>query len=74
MLNFDDTQAHSSHDIACPVEKCVYETIRNNGTISTDNIIEVSGIPTTKVLQALQMLEIRKLISKRYDGLFEITK
>lgn len=74
MLNFDDTQAHSSHDIACPVEKCVYETIRNNGTISTDNIIEISGIPTTKVLQALQMLEIRKLISKRYDGLFEITK
>lgn len=74
MINFYDTQTHSSNDIACPVEKCVYETISNNGTLSPDNIIEISGIPTIKVLQALQMLEIRKLITKRYDGLFEITK
>ena len=74
MLNFDIPTTQQQTTIVCPIEKCIYEIINNNGTISVDNIIASSGMPTIKVLQSLQMLEIRKLIKKRYDGLFEIIK
>ncbi|MDR1890759.1 MAG: DNA-processing protein DprA [Puniceicoccales bacterium] len=60
--------------ISCPMEKKIYEILLREKSAAMDTVITLSELPASKVMHTLQMLEIRGLASKRYDGMFEIAK
>lgn len=51
-----------------PDEIKIYETIRNSGVILQSELIEKTGFSTTKVSQALSLLEAYGLIEKKKKG------
>jgi DNA processing protein len=59
-------------ELQCPVEKRIYEILLREKFASVDVIAIHAGLPIGKILHSLQMLEIRGLVGKRYDGLFRI--
>jgi len=51
-----------------PDEFKIYETIKNSGVILQSELIEKTGFSTTKVSQALNLLEAYGLIEKKKKG------
>lgn len=51
-----------------PDELKIYETIKNSGVILQSELIEKTGFSTTKVSQALSLLEAYGLIEKKKKG------
>ncbi|MDR2776847.1 MAG: DNA-processing protein DprA [Puniceicoccales bacterium] len=60
--------------ISCPMERKIYEILLREKSAPIDAVITLSELPANKVMHTLQMLEIRGLAFKRYDGMFEISK
>ncbi|MDR2432801.1 MAG: DNA-processing protein DprA [Puniceicoccales bacterium] len=60
--------------ISCPMERKVYEILLREKSVPIDTVIALSELPANRVMHTLQMLEIRGLAFKRYDGMFEISK
>jgi DNA processing protein len=63
-----------TQQISCPMERKIYEILLREKSVPVDTVIALSELPTNRVIHRLQMLEIRGLASKRYDGTFEISK
>jgi hypothetical protein len=59
-------------EITCPVERRIYEVLIGEKSATLDSITLLSEIPLHEALHALQMLELRGLAKKRYDGRFEV--
>jgi DNA processing protein len=74
MSSEDESIKIQTLQISCPIERKVYEILLRTKSASMDTVITLSELPASRVMHTLQMLEIRGLVSKRYDGLFEITK
>ncbi|MDR1433476.1 MAG: DNA-processing protein DprA [Puniceicoccales bacterium] len=60
--------------LPCPIEKKVYEILLSEKSAGIDALVSISELPASKVLNSLQMLEVRGLASRRYDGRFEAKK
>jgi predicted Rossmann fold nucleotide-binding protein DprA/Smf involved in DNA uptake len=61
-------------EISCPIERKIYEVLTNEKSATLDAIITISELPSKRVINSLQMLEIRGITARRYDGLFEVKK
>ncbi|MDR1401440.1 MAG: DNA-processing protein DprA [Puniceicoccales bacterium] len=68
----DELRPQQASEFSCPVERKIYEILLREKSATMDSIITFSELPANKVLHSLQMLEIRGLTLKRYDGMFEI--
>ena len=60
--------------ISCPIEKRIYDILLKEKSADVDLIVRSSQLPIRKILYSLQMMEIRRLISRRYDGRYEINE
>jgi DNA processing protein len=78
MLSFSPSENKNSDipmpQISCPMERKIYEILWREKSVPIDTVITLSELPANKVMHTLQMLEIRGLAFKRYDGMFEISK
>ena len=63
-----------SKNISCPVERLIYDILKRKKAMSADDVINESNLQTKQVLNALQMLEIRGITFRRYDGLYELKR
>jgi DNA processing protein len=63
-----------SKNISCPVERLIYDILKRKKVMSADDVINESNLQTKQVLNALQMLEIRGITFRRYDGLYELKR
>jgi DNA processing protein len=61
-------------EIACPIERRIYEILLREKSAAIDSVVAISELPANRVVNSLQMLEMRGLAKRRYDGLFEIRK
>jgi DNA processing protein len=59
-------------EISCPMERKIYEVLIGEKSATLDSITLLSELPLHTALHALQMLELRGLAQKRYDGRFEV--
>ena len=48
--------------------------MKRKKAMSADDVINESNLQTKQVLNALQMLEIRGITFRRYDGLYELKR
>lgn len=63
-----------SKNISCPIERLIYDILKRKKAMSADDVINESNLQTKQALNALQMLEIRGITFRRYDGLYELKR
>jgi DNA processing protein len=76
VLPLDTANGENSQAVApeasCPMEKKIHEILTEKQAATVDSIVEMSGVATGKILRVLQLMEIRGLTKKRYDGMVEL--